>query len=218
MLHTLLDFLKSLTDPNRLSALLSGQFTGALGYGLLSLVIFAETGLLAGFFLPGDSLLFAVGVVCSFGFLKLPAVILSLMCAAIVGDNTGYFLGRAAGPHVFNRPKSRFFNPEHVLRARAFYEKHGGRAIVYARFVPVIRTCMPFMAGVAGMRYSRFLLFSVFGGFGWIAAISILGFTLGGISFVQKNIEVFILAIVILSLLPVASHLLRGRRGASPAA
>lgn len=211
-MHAFLDFLKSLTDPQKLAAMLSGEFTGWLGYGLLALIVFGETGLLAGFFLPGDSLLFTVGVVCGFGFLKLPAVIGILICAAIAGDNTGYFLGRSAGPHVFNRPRSRFFNPEHIHRARVFYERYGGRAIVYARFVPVIRTCMPFMAGVAGMPYSRFLCFSVFGGVGWIAAMTILGYKLGTVPVIQRNIEVVVLAIIFVSLLPVGLQFVRRRR------
>ena len=214
MIHQVVDFLRSLTDPDRLRALLSGPFTGWLGYGLLSLIIFGETGLLAGFFLPGDSLLFAVGVVCALGVLKLPVVIVTLICAAIIGDNTGYFLGRSAGPLVFSRPKSRFFNPEHVRRAKDFYEKHGGRAIVYARFIPIIRTVMPFMAGVACMPYPRFLTFSVFGGAAWITVMASLGYKLGSIHFVQKNIEIVILAIVVISLIPVFLQFMR-RRSAS---
>ena len=216
MLHQFLDFLKTLTDPQRLGALLSGQFTGWLGYALLSVIIFGETGLLAGFFLPGDSLLFAVGMVCGFGYLKLQWVILVLTCAAIAGDNTGFLLGRAAGPLVFSRPKSRLFNPDHVRRAHEFYEKYGGRAIIYARFVPVIRTCMPFMAGVAGMRYTHFLGYSLFGGFGWITLMTCLGYKLGSFSLIQKNIEVVILAIVVLSLIPVALQFFR--RPSVPAA
>ncbi|WP_180541033.1 DedA family protein [Nevskia soli] len=210
-MHAFLDFLKSLTDPHRLAAMLSSQFSGWLGYGLLSLIIFGETGLLAGFFLPGDSLLFSVGVVCGFGFLKLPVLIGVLICAAIIGDNTGYFLGRSAGPLVFSRPRSRLFNPDHIQRAKEFYERYGGRAIVYARFVPVIRTCMPFMAGVAGMPYTRFLTFSVFGGAGWIAAMTLLGYKLGSVPVIQKNIEVVVLAIVVISLLPVALQFVRRR-------
>jgi membrane-associated protein len=211
LIHSFLDFLKSLTDPARLSLMLTSHFTGWLGYGLLSLIVYAETGLLAGFFLPGDSLLFAVGVVCGLGYLQLPVVIATLICAAILGDNTGYFLGRSAGPLVFRRPKSRFFHPEHVRRARDFYEKYGGRAIVYARFVPIVRTAMPFMAGVAGMQYARFLLFSVFGGLGWITAMALLGYKLGSVPIVQKNIEVVILVVVFLSLVPVMMQFRRRR-------
>lgn len=211
MIHQLLDLFKSLTDPQKLASLLSGQFSGWVGYGLLALIVFGETGLLAGFFLPGDSLLFTVGVVCGFGFLKLPVVIGTLICAAIIGDNTGYLLGRSAGPMVFSRPKSRLFNPEHVVKAHEFYERHGGRAIVYARFVPIIRTFMPFMAGVSGMQYPRFLTFSIFGGAGWIASMTLLGYKLGSYRFIQKNIEVVILAVVFLSLIPVAMQFLKSR-------
>jgi membrane-associated protein len=216
LLHQFIDFLKSLTDPQRLGAMLTVQFTGWLGYAVLSLIVFAETGLLAGFFLPGDSLLFAVGMVCGFGYLKLQWIVFILTCAAILGDNTGYFLGRAAGPLVFSRPKSRFFHPDHVRRARDFYEKYGGRAIIYARFVPVIRTCMPFMAGVAGMRYPRFVSYSLFGGFGWILLMTCLGFKLGSFPVIQKNIEIVILGIVVLSLIPVALQF--WRRPSVPAA
>lgn len=212
-MHYLLDYFKALTDPTRLAGLLSGPFAGGLGYLLLSLILFAETGLLVGFVLPGDSLLFAVGVVCGLGYLKWPVVVLVLTCAAILGDNLGYFLGRTAGPHVFSRPKSRLFNPAHIQRAHEFYERHGGLAIVYARFVPVIRTCMPFMAGVAGMRYTRFLGFSLFGGFGWIVAMTFIGFELGGIPFVRRNIEVVIVSIAVVSLIPVFLQIAR-RRGA----
>jgi membrane-associated protein len=211
VIHQFLDLLHALTDPQRLAELLRGPFAGWVGYGFLSLVIFGETGLLAGFFLPGDSLLFAVGVVCAFGFLKLPVVIGLLICAAILGDNTGYFLGRSAGPRVFSRPKSKFFNPDHIQRAKSFYETYGGRAIVYARFIPLIRTIMPFMAGVAGMSYPRFLTFSVFGGLGWITSMTILGYKLGSLSFVQKNIELVILAVAFISLVPVALQFLRRR-------
>ncbi len=196
MIHQLLDIFKSLTDPQKLAGLLSGTFPGWLGYGLLALIVFGETGLLAGFFLPGDSLLFTVGVVCGFGFLRLPVVIGTLICAAIIGDNTGYFLGRSAGPRVFSRPKSRLFHPEHVVKAKEFYAKHGGRAIVYARFVPIIRT---------------FLTFSLFGGAGWITAMTLLGYRLGSFKFIQKNIEVVILAVVFLSLVPVVMEFFKSR-------
>ncbi len=211
MIHQLLDIFKSLTDPQKLAGLLSGTFPGWLGYGLLALIVFGETGLLAGFFLPGDSLLFTVGVVCGFGFLRLPVVIGTLICAAIIGDNTGYFLGRSAGPRVFSRPKSRLFHPEHVVNAKEFYAKHGGRAIVYARFVPIIRTFMPFMAGVSCMHYPRFLTFSLFGGAGWITAMTLLGYRLGSFKFIQKNIEVVILAVVFLSLVPVVMEFFKSR-------
>src|SRR5829696_7207809 len=163
-----LEFLKTLTDPERLIALLSTVITGWYGYAMLFAIVFAETGLLIGFFLPGDSLLFTVGVVAGAGQLNLFTINAVLIVAAIVGDATGYMLGRKAGPHVFNRPDSRFFKREHLVRTHEFYEKYGGKTIVYARFVPIVRTFAPFVAGVAGMPYSRFLAFNVFGGIGWV--------------------------------------------------
>ena len=131
---------------------------------LCSLIVFAETGLLVGFFLPGDSLLFTLGVVCAGGDLNLGVVIGLLIVAAVMGDTTGYFLGRGTGPRIFSRPKSRLFNPVHLQETQEFYDKHGGKTLIYARFVPIIRTFAPFMAGVGQMPYSRFISFSVFGG------------------------------------------------------
>lgn len=212
MIHTLIDFLRSLTDPEKLIALLGTMLTGWLGYAALCGIVFAETGLLVGFFLPGDSLLFTVGVVCGAGNLNLPLVIGLLMCAAILGDNIGYFLGRSTGPMIFSRPKSRFFHPDHLKRTRQFFERHGGKSIIYARFIPIIRTCTPFIAGVARMPYPRFLSFSLVGGAGWIVFITLAGFTLGQVSFIRQNFEKVLLLIVFLSLLPAILEVLKSRR------
>src|SRR4029077_1107293 len=125
MVHTVLDFLRALTDPERLIQLLSGFMAGWWGYALLFAIVFAETGLLIGFFLPGDSLLFTVGVVCGAGDLNLPLIIVLLMCSAILGDNVGYYLGYRAGPMIFNRPKSKLFHPSHLAKTREFFERHG---------------------------------------------------------------------------------------------
>jgi len=144
MIHTFIEFLRSLTDPEKLIALLGTILSGWLGYAALCGIVFAETGLLIGFFLPGDSLLFTVGVVCGAGDLNLPLIITLLMCSAILGDNVGYFLGRRTGPMIFSRPKSRFFHPDHLIKTRQFFDRHGGKSIIYARFIPVIRTCTPF--------------------------------------------------------------------------
>ena len=179
MIHSLIELLKSLTDPPRLIELLATVMTGWLGYAALFAIVFAETGLLIGFFLPGDSLLFTVGVVAGAGQLDILAINVLLIIAAIVGDATGYMLGRKAGPHVFNRPDSRFFKREHLIRTHEFYEKHGGKTIVYARFVPIVRTFAPFVAGVAGMPYSRFVAFNVFGGIGWVILMTMAGYFLG---------------------------------------
>jgi membrane-associated protein len=212
MLHKLLDFLRTLTTPERLIELLATALAGWLGYALLFGVVFAETGLLVGFFLPGDSLMFTVGVVAGAGKLNIFVVNVVLMAAAIVGDGVGYALGRRTGPHIFNRPNSRFFRQEHLLRTKAFYEKHGGKTIIYARFVPIIRTFAPFVAGVADMGYLRFLSFNVFGGIGWVFALTMLGYGLGNVPIVRQNFEKAILVIIFLSLLPMLGELIKSRR------
>jgi membrane-associated protein len=212
MIDVILDFLRTLTNPERLIALLTTLFSGWLGYILLFGIVFAETGLLVGFFLPGDSLLFTVGVVAGAGHLDIVLVNLLLMAAAIIGDTVGYTLGRKAGPHIFNRPNSRFFRREHLLRTHEFYEKYGGRTIVYARFIPIIRTFAPFVAGVGEMNYLRFLSYNVFGGIGWVFLMTMLGYSLGSIPFVRLHFEKVIIGIIILSLVPVAIESWKARR------
>jgi membrane-associated protein len=211
MLHSLLDFLRALTTPERLIQLLSTVVSGWLGYAMLAGIVFAETGLLVGFFLPGDSLLFTVGVVAGAGQLNLPIIILLLTCACLLGDWSGYLLGRRAGPSIFNRPDSRFFKQEHLQRTKAFYEKHGGKTIIYAKFVPIIRTFAPFVAGVANMPYSRFLSFDIFGATGWVSSMTVLGYLLGGIPLVRRHFEKFVLLIIFVSLLPIFIHALRAK-------
>ena len=179
------------------------MFTSWLGYALLFAIVFAETGLLVGFFLPGDSLLFLVGAVAGAGDLNLFAVNLVLMAAAILGDTFGYSLGRRTGPAIFDRPDSRLFRREHLERTHAFYEKHGGKTIIYARFVPIIRTFAPFVAGVGKMDYGRFLSFNVFGGIGWVFGMTMLGYLLGGVPIVKQHLEKVILLIILISVAPV---------------
>src|ERR1700720_468195 len=159
MLHFLLDFLRTLTTPERLIQLLSTVMSGGLGYAMLTGIVFAETGLLVGFVLPGASLLFTIGVVAGAGQLNLIVIMLLLACACLLGDLCGYLLGRRAGPAIFNRPDSRFLKQEHLQRTHAFYEKHGGKTIIYAKFVPIIRTFAPFVAGVGKMQFRRYLYF-----------------------------------------------------------
>jgi membrane-associated protein len=222
MLDTFLEFLRGLTDPEKLIQLLTTWLTGWLGYAALFAVVFAETGLLVGFFLPGDSLLFTVGVVCGAGQLDIVTVNLLLMAAAIIGDSVGYTLGRKAGPHVFNRPDSRFFKREHLNRTKLFYEKHGGKTIIYARFIPIIRTFAPFVAGVAEMHYIRFISFNVFGGIGWVLVMTLLGYWLGSVPIVRAHFEKVILLIIFVSLIPAFAHALQAWRSkpqpAGPAA
>lgn len=216
MIQAFIDFVRSLTDPERLILILSTLLSGWLGYAALFAVVFAETGLLVGFFLPGDSLLFTVGVVAGAGHLDIVLVNVLLMAAAITGDSAGYFLGRKTGPRIFSRPDSRFFRREYVNRTKAFYDKHGGKTIVYARFVPIVRTFAPFIAGVMEMNYARFVAFNVFGGIGWVALMTLAGYTLGGIPFIRQNFEKVILLIVFVSLLPTIIEVVRHRR-AKPA-
>ena len=211
-MHEILDFLRTLTNPERLIALLSTVITGWYGYALLFAIVFAETGLLVGFFLPGDSLLFTVGVVAGAGQLNVWVIMLLLIVAAVVGDAVGYLLGRQAGPRVFSRPDSRFFKQEYLQRTKAFYEKHGGKTIIYARFIPIIRTFAPFVAGVAQMPYSRFLSFNIFGGIGWVISMTMLGYTLGNVPIVRAHFEKVVVAIVVLSVLPIIVEFLKGRR------
>jgi len=214
MVHSIIDFLRSLTDPERLIHLLSTLLSGWLGYTALFGVVFAETGLLLGFFLPGDSLLFTVGVVAGAGHLNIVLVNVMLMAAAILGDTVGYWLGRKAGPHIFNRPDSRLFKREHLLRTKAFYEKHGGKTIIYARFVPIIRTFAPFVAGVGEMNYLHFVSFNIFGGIGWVFLMTMLGYQLGGIPIVRANFEKVVLAIIFISILPPLMEALKARKTA----
>ena len=213
MIHALLDFLRTLTTPERLIQLLSSAMSGWAGYAMLTGIVFAETGLLIGFVLPGDSLLFTIGVVAGAGELNLVVIMLLLIGASMLGDWSGYLLGRRAGPAIFNRPDSRFFKQEHLQRTKAFYEKHGGKTIIYAKFVPIIRTFAPFIAGVANMRYLRFLSFDIFGGVGWVFSMTILGYLLGEVAIVRRNFEKFVLLIIFVSLLPVIIHALRTKLG-----
>jgi membrane-associated protein len=212
MIETALEIFRSLTNPEKLIQLLSTLLSGWWGYVMLFAIVFSETGLLMGFFLPGDSLLFTVGVVAGAGHLDMVAVNLVLATAAILGDSTGYLLGQKTGPRIFSRPDSRFFKQEYVQRTKQFYEKYGGKTIVYARFVPIIRTFAPFIAGVGAMRYSRFVAFNVFGGIGWVFAMTMAGYLLGGVPLVRQHFEKVIILIIVVSLLPTIIEVWKARR------
>ncbi|HBY63843.1 MAG TPA: hypothetical protein DEH78_28795 [Solibacterales bacterium] len=218
MIGTLLDWLRILTDPERLLALLTTVFGGWYGYALLFAIVFAETGLLVGFFLPGDSLLFTVGVVAGAGGLDIVTINIVLIVAAVVGDGVGYALGRKTGGAIFSRPDSRFFKREYVTRTHAFYEKHGGKTIVYARFIPIVRTFAPFIAGVGEMSYRRFLSFNLFGGIGWVVLMTTMGYFLGNVPLVRRHFEKVIIGIILVSVMPVVIEVLKGRRQPAPAA
>jgi len=211
MIQPLLEFLRTLTTPERLIHLLSTVLTGWYGYAALCGIVFSETGLLIGFFLPGDSLLFTVGVVAGAGQLNIVAINVLLMISAVTGNATGYSLGRRAGPRVFNRPDSLLFKQEHLRKTRIFYEKHGGKTIVYAQFVPIIRTFAPFVAGIARMKYLRFASFNVFGAIGWVFSMTMLGYSLGSVPFVRRHFEKAIVLIIFLSLLPIVAEYAKSR-------
>ena len=208
----ILDFLKSLYNAERLLGMVRLLMSSPLGVLGLCGIVFAETGLLVGFFLPGDSLLFSIGVASGAASLNVYLLGGLLMLAAIIGDNVGYFLGRQAGPRIFNRPKSKFFHPDHLKRTEEFYDKYGPRAIVYARFIPIIRTCTPFIAGVARMNYGRFLSYSLFGGILWIAFMTTLGYQLGQIEFIRLHFEKVVFTIIIVSVIPVLLEARKARR------
>ena len=218
MIHSLLDFLRSLTDSRALIHLLGPLLTGWLGYAVLFGVVFAETGMLVGFFLPGDSLLFIVGAVCGAGQLNIALVIVLLICAAMLGDTAGYMIGRSSGPHIFNRPDSRIFRRDYLQRTHEFYDKHGGRTMVYAHFIPIIRTFAAYVAGVGRMNLARFLSFDIFGVTGWVILMTMAGYALGKRTFVQDNFEKLILGIVALSLLPAGLEVMKARRRSAAAA
>jgi len=209
-MQPLLHLLKTLTDPSRLVALLQGW----PAYVILFAIVFAETGLLVGFFLPGDSLMFTVGVAAGAGILDYPTVLAVMIAAAILGDSFGFLLGVKTGPRIFNREDSRFFHKRHLVRTHEFYQKHGGKTIIYARFVPIIRTFAPYVAGVGRMDYRRFVAFNVFGGIGWVFSLTTLGYLLGNQPLVKNNFEKVILLIIFLSILPVILEIVKHKLAA----
>jgi membrane-associated protein len=175
---------------------------GAWVYLLLFVIVFCETGLVVTPFLPGDSLLFVVGAIAAVGGMDLTAVMATLVAAALCGDNVNYWVGRWIGPKVFHYPKSRWFNPSHLQRAHDFYERHGGKTIVLARFVPIVRTYAPFVAGVGAMPYPRYLGWCIAGALIWVLSLCTAGYLFGNIPVVKDNLTVVILLIVLLSVSP----------------
>jgi membrane-associated protein len=185
----------------------------------LAAIVFAECGLLLGFFLPGDSLLFTAGLFVANGAIGAPlwVVCLVLVAAAVLGNACGYWIGRAAGPAIFDKPRSRLFNPAHVLKTQEFFDKYGNRAVVLGRFVPIVRTFITVMAGVGRMEPKRYLTYSLIGGVAWAAGVTVLGFWLGQFAFVRANIELILILIVVVSVLPIVVELVRARRtGGAP--
>jgi membrane-associated protein len=187
------------------------QAWGAYTYALLFAIVFLETGLVVTPLLPGDSLLFAAGTFAGLGSLSVWPLFFLLSAAAILGDTVNYAIGAYLGPKVFHYPKSRFFNPDHLRKTHEFYEKYGGKTIIIARFVPIIRTFAPFVAGIGAMTYARFLTYNVVGGALWVAACVFAGYFFGNIPIVRKNFTLVILAIIVISVMPAVVEYLRHR-------
>jgi membrane-associated protein len=183
------------------------------GYVVLVAIVFTETGLLVGFFLPGDSLLVTAGLVAATGTLNIWWMNGLLAVAAVVGDSVGYAIGWRAGPRLFTRPRSLVFNPRHVDRTRAFYARHGAKTIVIARFVPIVRTFAPVVAGVGQMEYRRFLLYNVVGGVGWVTSMTWAGYLLGqAIPNIGDHIHMVVAVVIVLSMIPIVLEVVRERR------
>lgn len=192
-----------------------GEIIAWGGYPALALIVFMETGALV-FFLPGDSLLVMAGLYAAKGDLDILALNALLIPMAVAGDATSYWIGRRSGPHLFNRPRSRFFNPDHVRAAHEFYERHGGSAIILARFMPLVRTFVPVVAGVAEMGYRRFATFNVVGGAAWVGSMTLTGYVLGSrFPLLVQHIEKVIVTVIVLSILPGVIEWLRVRRRAA---
>ncbi|OLE16999.1 MAG: hypothetical protein AUG20_00450 [Gemmatimonas sp. 13_1_20CM_3_60_15] len=204
-MQTLIDFFQRLSDLPGLV-----QWAGLFGLGV---IVFSETGLLVGFFLPGDSLLVTAGLLAAKGYLNVYALAPALTLAAICGNSLGYFIGRATGPRVFKRDNSLFFNKNHAMRAHEFYEKYGKKTIVLAQFMPVIRTFAPVTAGVAGMPFSTFAAYNILGAFLWIWSMAGIGYFLGNyIPGIDQHIEIVVVIVVFISLLPGIIGGIRARR------
>ena len=203
-------------------AFLFGLLTGAQsldalvrwgGYVGLTAIVFTETGLLVGFFLPGDSLLITAGLVAAAGGLDIWWLNLLLIAAAVLGDSVGYAIGARIGPRLFRREKSWLFNPRHVVRTREFYARHGAKTIVIARFVPIIRTFAPVVAGVGQMSYRRFLIYNVAGGVGWVVSMTWAGYLLGNVvPNIDRHIHIVVIVVIVLSVIPIVVEILRERR------
>ena len=195
--------LKEFIDPSNLIRL--------FGYPGLTLIVFLETGAMV-FFLPGDSLLFMAGLFAGNGDLSLLALWGLLIPAAIVGDAVSYLIGSKMGPALFNKPESRFFKPQHMKAASEFYEKHGGKAIIMARFMPIVRTFVPVVAGIGKMPYRRFAMFNAVGGVLWVMSMTVMGYFLGQVDFVKRHIEGMVILIIFISVLPGIIAWLRARK------
>jgi membrane-associated protein len=187
------------------------------GYAVLVAIVFTETGLLVGFFLPGDSLLITAGLVAGSGGLDIWWLNVLLILAAIAGDSVGYSIGFRTGPRIFTRENSLLFNRRHLVRTREFYERYGGKTIVLARFIPILRTFAPVVAGVGQMAYRRFLFFNVFGGIGWVASLTWAGYLLGRtVPNIDQHVHLVVIIVIVLSVLPIVGEIIKARRRKRP--
>lgn len=226
-MESIIDFLYQIKDYLNPKIMIDWMLLklGIYVYVGLFFIIFAETGLAVGFFLPGDSLLVVAGLFAAAGKMNIWALWILLFIAAVVGDAVGYYSGKKVGPAVFNKPRSRFFNPKHLKKAHAFYEKHGGKTIIIARFVPIVRTFAPIVAGAADMPYKRFLSYNIFGGFFWITSMLFAGYFLGGLVeqlvrnvfgvegfLLEDHIDKVVIIVVFLSILPIIFEYIKSRR------
>lgn len=190
------------------------QILGPLTYVALFAVIFAETGLVVTPFLPGDSLLFTIGALSGSGFLNIWMVYATLLAAAIMGDSTNYWIGRFIGPRVFAKENSRIFKKAYLEKTREFYAKYGKKTIILARFVPIVRTFAPFVAGVGKMPYNIFVTFSIIGSFIWITSLTFAGYFFGGMQFIKDHFEAAVIGVILVSLLPMIIEYLKAKREA----
>jgi membrane-associated protein len=208
VLETLLHFLRSLYDPEGLKELIRSG-----GAPLICGIVFIETGFFVGFFLPGDSLLITAGIFAAAGVIPLKWLLAPVMACAIVGDQVGYWIGRTLGPALYKKEDSLLFRHSHLQRAHEFYEKYGGRAVILARFVPIVRTFCPPVTGAAAMPYSRYLLFDIFGGILWVGTMILGGFFLGrSVPNIGQRVHYVIIVVAVLSILPAVIGVLRSRK------
>lgn len=210
-----MEFLAALLDialhlDQHLQALVSEH--GAWIYLILFLIVFCETGLVVTPFLPGDSLLFVAGTVAAAGGMDIHLLVVLLIIAAVLGDAVNYAVGHYLGPRIFSHSESRWLNPKHLQRAHDFYEKYGGKTIIIARFVPIIRTYAPFVAGAASMTYAKFALYNISGAVLWVVSLGYAGYFFGNIPLIKNNLTLVIIGIIILSILPGIIEILRHRR------
>jgi membrane-associated protein len=208
LLSNLIDIVLHL-DAQLLS--LTQQY-GIWVYAILFLIIYSETGLVIAPFLPGDSLLFVAGALCGMGALQLDWLVPLLVLAAFSGDNTNYWVGRLVGMSLLKRAGGRLIRREHIDKTHAFYEKHGGKTVILARFLPIIRTFAPFVAGIGMMHYRKFVSFSALGSVAWISSLTVAGYLFGNIPVVKNNLTLIIAGIIVISLLPAISEFIRHRR------